>query len=106
MSQPLPAGTGVLTGNEPDVAADLLAARKPIRSPDDESVDQRRDGSHPRMRHQQHHLGPLMGFSLNLLLLTPQSLDPAGLTTPIILSDADWPTEPTRVSLAGRVPVH
>src|SRR5580658_10417563 len=52
MSQPLLAGTGVLTGNQPGVAADLLATRKPIGCPDDESVDQPGDGSHPRMRHQ------------------------------------------------------
>ena len=35
VSQPLPAGTGVLARNQPGVAADLLATRKPIRSPND-----------------------------------------------------------------------
>src|SRR6202521_87544 len=38
MSQPLMAGTGVLTGNEPCVAADLLAARKPRRRPNDQHI--------------------------------------------------------------------
>jgi hypothetical protein len=45
MPEPLPASTGVFTGNEPGVAADLLATRKPIGCPDDESVDQPGDGS-------------------------------------------------------------
>ncbi len=65
MSQPLPAGTGILTGNEPCVAADLLAARKPIRSPDDQHLGQPRKGSHARMRHQPQHLGPLLGVLLD-----------------------------------------
>src|SRR5580700_1187001 len=34
MSQPLMAGTGVFTRNQPNVAADLLATRKPIWCPD------------------------------------------------------------------------
>jgi hypothetical protein len=46
VSQPLPAGTGVLARNQPGVAADLLAARKSIRRPNDENVDQPGDGSH------------------------------------------------------------
>src|SRR5256885_3055779 len=37
------------------------------------------------------------------LPLTPQSLDPAGPAAPIILSDADWPREPTGVFLAALV---
>src|SRR5437773_10306517 len=49
MSQPLPAGTGVLARNQPGVAADLLAARKPLRRSNDQNVDQPRDGSHARM---------------------------------------------------------
>src|SRR6267143_3778239 len=65
MSEPLPAGTGVFTGNQPNVAADLLATRKPVRRPNDENVDQTRDGSHARMRHQLQHLGPLLGFLLD-----------------------------------------
>src|SRR2546421_179966 len=51
--------------NQPGVAADLLAARKPLRSPNDQNVDQPRDGSHARMRHQQQHLGPFLGFLLD-----------------------------------------
>jgi hypothetical protein len=39
VSQPLMAGTGVLARNEPGVAAKLLATRKPIRRPNDESVE-------------------------------------------------------------------
>ena len=38
VSQPLMAGAGVFTGNEPDVAADLLAAMKPLRSSDDPAL--------------------------------------------------------------------
>jgi hypothetical protein len=38
------------------------------------------------------------------LPLTPQSLDPAGPAAPVILSGADWPSEPTRVSPAGLAP--
>ena len=64
MSQPLMAGTGVLTGNEPRVAADLLATRKPIWCPDDQNVGQPREGSHARMRLQQQHLGPFIAFLL------------------------------------------
>src|SRR5438046_849107 len=36
VSEPLPASTGVFTGNQPNVAADLLAARKPIWRPNDQ----------------------------------------------------------------------
>jgi hypothetical protein len=46
--QSLLAGTGVLARNEPRAAADLLAARKPPRCPDDQNVSQSRDRSHPR----------------------------------------------------------
>jgi len=42
VSQPLFAGTGVFARNESGVAADLLAARKPLRRPDDQNV------GHPR----------------------------------------------------------
>jgi hypothetical protein len=38
VSQPLPAGTGVLARNEPGVAANLLATRKPIRRPNNQNV--------------------------------------------------------------------
>ena len=65
VSEPLPASTGVFTGNQPNVTADLLAARKPIWRPNDQNVDQPRDGSHARMRHQKQHLGPFIGFSLD-----------------------------------------
>jgi hypothetical protein len=43
VSQPLMAGTGVLTGNEPNVAADLLATTKPLWSSDDQHEGQRCD---------------------------------------------------------------
>src|SRR5882762_3944634 len=36
MSQPLFASTGVFTGNQPNVAADLLAAWEPFRRPNDQ----------------------------------------------------------------------
>ncbi len=65
VSQPLLAGAGVLTGNQPCVAADLLAARKPLRSPDDQNVDQPGDGSHARVGHQPYRCGPLLGFLLD-----------------------------------------
>src|SRR6266849_2270183 len=38
VSQPLPPGTGVLARNQPGAAADFLAARKPIWSPNDKNV--------------------------------------------------------------------
>jgi len=41
--QPLTAGTGVLARNEPQVAADLLAATKTFRCPDDQNESQGRD---------------------------------------------------------------
>ena len=65
VSQPLPAGARVFTGNEPRVAADLLATRKPIRCPNDQHERQPGDGSHARMRLQQHYLGPFIGFFLD-----------------------------------------
>jgi len=65
MSQPLPAGTGVFAGDESHIAADLLAARKPVGSHDDDHEGQRRDGSYARMRHQPQHLGPFLGFLLD-----------------------------------------
>jgi hypothetical protein len=65
VSQPLMAGAGVFARNEPKVAADLLSTRKPIRRSDDQNVDQPADGSHSRMRHQPHHLGPFIGFLLD-----------------------------------------
>src|SRR5258708_23927813 len=53
MSQPLSAGTGVFTGNQPNVAADLLPARKPIRRPNDKNVYTPPDAPPPTIRHQQ-----------------------------------------------------
>jgi hypothetical protein len=38
--QPLPAGAGVFARNQPGLAANLLAARKPIRSQNDKNVSQ------------------------------------------------------------------
>src|SRR5713101_1326912 len=48
VSQPLVAGTGVFTGDEPNVAADLLAASKALRSPDNQHEGQRREWAHAR----------------------------------------------------------
>jgi hypothetical protein len=47
VSQPLFAGAGVRARNESGVAADLLAARKPLWRPDDENVGHPRDGPTP-----------------------------------------------------------
>src|SRR6267378_1085121 len=105
VSQSLPASTGVLTGNQPNVAADLLAAREPFRRPNDQNVHQPGDGSHPRVGSSTAAPRAVAGLLAPLLPLTPLPLDPAGPAAPIILSGADWPTEPTRVSRAGLVPV-
>jgi hypothetical protein len=65
MPQPLLAGTGVLTRNQPGVAAELLAAGKPLRSPDDQNLDQSGDGSRAWVGHQPYHGGPRRGFLLD-----------------------------------------
>src|SRR5260370_11633477 len=43
VSQPLMAGAGVFTGNEPNVASDLLAATKPLRRSDAQHEGQSRE---------------------------------------------------------------
>jgi len=65
VSQPLLAATGVLTRNHPHVRADLLAARKPARSSDDQRIGQSRNRPHARMGHQSQYLGSLSGFPLD-----------------------------------------
>src|SRR5271167_1169614 len=52
MSQPLTIGTGVFTGNQPQVAANLLAASKTLRRSDDQHKGEGSEGTNPRMRHQ------------------------------------------------------
>ena len=57
--------TGVLTRNHPHVGADLLAARKPSRSSDDQHVGECRERTHAGMGHQSQHLGSFLGFLLD-----------------------------------------
>ena len=60
--QPLLASTGVLTRNHPHISADLLATRKPCRSP--EHLSQGRKRTHTGMGHQSQRLRSLPGFPL------------------------------------------
>jgi transposase len=59
------AGTGVLTRNHPHVRADLLAAVEPLRSSDDQHVDERWERANARMGHQPQRLGSFLDFLLS-----------------------------------------
>ena len=52
MSQPLTIGTGVFTGNQPQVTANLLASSKTLRRSDDQHKGKASQRTNPRMRHQ------------------------------------------------------
>src|ERR1700679_96380 len=53
---------GIFCRNQSDIAADLLAAPKPLRSSDDENEGQRRDRPYAGMTHQPRGFTPSPGF--------------------------------------------
>src|ERR1700677_305774 len=63
--KPLPTATGVLTRNEPNVAADLLAAREPSGCSDDQHEGQCRQCTYSRVCHEPHCFRPSPGFLLD-----------------------------------------
>src|SRR6266446_8093121 len=65
VSQPLMVSTGVFTGNQPNVAADLLATWKTFPSSNDQHEGECRKRTHARMRHQSLRRGSLPSFPLD-----------------------------------------
>src|SRR5258708_20409417 len=65
VSQPLMVSTGVFTGNQPNVAADLLATWKTFPSSNDQHEGDCRKRAHAGMRHHPQHFSPLLPFLLD-----------------------------------------
>src|SRR5437879_132769 len=67
VAQPPAVGTGVLTGNQSQIAGHLFAATKPSRGTKDQHKGQRRDRPHARMGLQPLHLRHPRSFFLDRL---------------------------------------
>src|ERR1019366_6812935 len=67
VSQPSPLSGRLLRRHQSQIARDLLAALKPLRSPDDQHEGQRRQRTDPGMRPQPLRLGTLFHFLLDRL---------------------------------------
>ena len=104
VSQPLPAGTGVLARNQPHVAADLLATMEidfgvPMISTKASAVS----GPTPGCVISRSTSGRFLA-SCSTAAVNSSIVGFSGPAAPVILAGADWPREPMRASLAAARP--
>src|SRR5450631_4478625 len=104
MSQAPPLSTRIFQRHQSQIARDLLATLKPIRSADDQHESQCGQRTHSGMGPQALGLRTLLHFLLDRLTQCVRSSGSVGPATPAGRAVAGSPTELTRTTPVVRVP--
>ena len=107
VAQPPAVGTGVLTGNQSQIAGHLFAATKPSRGTKDQHKGQRRDRPHARMGLQPLHLRHPRSFFLDRLAqLIDARVEAVQQFEQFLPAPSGPGRQPQRLQCARPFPVH